>query len=492
MQRFWLLALWLLVHQTAAHAEELKLALIFSDHMVLQCDLPAAVWGTAEVRSAVSVEFAGQKKEATADAEGKWQVQFEPLTASSEPRVVTVRSGDSSLTCQDVLVGEVWQASGQSNMAMTVGDVARSLPIVQTHIEAADFPAIRFRRVNEGESATPLTDLRSADAWRVCTPTAVSGFSAAAYFFARRLQEELRIPVAIIDSSRGGTPIEPYIPREAFAGHPTLQRELELGDQGDLAGLKRLPGGVFARDANWLPGRLFNSRLAPLARFAVRGMIWYQAESNCGIDEDPRDYQFKMQALVNGLRSACRREKLPVYFVQLPGSGASANWTEMRDQQRKSAAIPHTGMVVTVDLEGGDIHPPNKVDVGERLARWALAHEYGKPIPYSGPLFSKAEVKAGQIVVHFNYAETGLMIATKPGLAAPQENREGVLNLFEVCDETGNWTAAEATISGKTVLVHSTKVPHPTAARYAWQITPQGCNLYNKAGLPASPFQTRE
>ncbi len=203
------------------------------------------------------------------------------------PNDLTVSCDGERVLVRDVVVGDVWHASGQSNMAMTVAAVARRLPQAEQDIQAAELPAVRFRRINEQQSVEPLADLPVSSGWIVCSPKTVLGFSAAAFYFARKLNAERGVPIGILDSSRGGTPIEPFIPRAAFQSHPTLRRELELGDEGDLEGLWKLPGGVRARDSNWLPGRLFHARLAPIARFAVRGAIWYQGESNCGDGEDP-------------------------------------------------------------------------------------------------------------------------------------------------------------------------------------------------------------
>ena len=379
------LALALAVVFSSDATADLKLAAIFSDHVVLQCDRPVTVWGGADAGTTVTIEFAGQKKSATANADGRWAVKLDTLKASAEARELIVLTDKEKLTIKDVLVGEVWHASGQSNMEWNVGSVAGKLPAVKEQVAAANFPAIRFRKINDGESATPLSELRGRGGWSVCSPATVSGYSATAFFFARRLHEELNVPVAIIDTSRGGTPIEPYIPRQAFTGHDTLKRELELGEKHDLAGLRAMPGGVYARDANWLPGRLFNSRVAPVTGFAARGLIWYQGESNCGVGEDPRDYQHKMRALIKGWRAALGNDDLSVYFVQLPGSGANTHWPYLREEQRRAADLPGTGIVVTADIEGGDIHPPNKVDVGQRLARWALAKDYGKPAIVASP-----------------------------------------------------------------------------------------------------------
>jgi sialate O-acetylesterase len=376
-------------------------------------------------------------------------------------------------------------------MAMTIGAMAHELEKAKADIATADWPAIRFCRVNEAESAERRRELRSAVQWIPCKPATAGNVSGVAFYFARRLHQELKVPVGIIDSSRGGTPIEPFIPQEAFDAHPTLRRELELGKQGDLEGLWKLPGGVRARDANWLPGRLFHSRLAPIARFSVRGALWYQGESNCGDQEDPRDYQHKMRALVRGWRTALGDENMPVYYVQLPGSGAREGWPYLREQQRLAADLPHTGLVVTIDLDGAGIHPANKIDVGHRLANWALAKEYEKQIAFSGPMFDRQEIQGDQIVLHFLHADNGLMLADKEGLAPPRETPDAKLSHFELADESGTWHPATARIAGKTVVVTSAAIKAPVAARYAYSVSPQNCNLYNRAGLPAAPFCSR-
>jgi len=467
---------------------ELRLAGIFADHMVVQRDRPLHVWGWADKGEEVTVEFAGQIARATGGEDGTWCVTLRPLAASAEGRELRVQSAGQKTVIGDVIVGEAWHASGQSNMAMTVGSMANELEPVKSDVAAADLPAVRFCRINEAESPQPLDDLRAKATWRPCSPATVAGFSGVAFYFARQLHTELDVPVGIIDSSRGGTPIEPFIPREAFGSHPTLRRELQLGDQGDLDGIWKLPGGVRARDANWLPGRLFNSRLAPITRFAVRGAIWYQGESNSGVGEDPRDYQYKMRALIAGWRQALRNDQMPVYFVQLPGSGAGSSWPYLREQQRLAADLPHTGMVVTVDIDGAGIHPPNKIDVGRRLALWTLANDYGKQMAFSGPMFERQEIQGDKIVIYFRHADAGLMVATKDGLATPREAPDAKLAHFGLADKAGAWWPADAKIDGKSVVVTSKRVPSPVAVRYAFEVTPENCNLYNRDCLPASPF----
>ncbi|TWT47144.1 hypothetical protein KOR42_41420 [Thalassoglobus neptunius] len=476
------------VHHASA---ELRLAGIFSDHMVLQREQPIHIWGWADADEKVTVSFADQTETAIAGKNGAWSVSLKPLKAASVGRSLQVETGDQRIVTQNVLVGEVWHASGQSNMAMTIGAMAKQLDSVAMDIAAADLPQLRFCRINEPESPEPLDDLRKQSTWTVCSPKTVSRFSGAAFYFARRIHAELNIPIGVIDSSHGGTPIEPFIPRAAFNSHPTLKKELELGDREDLEGIWKLPGGVRARSTTWLPGRLFNSRLAPISRFGIHGAIWYQGESNSGVQEDPRDYQYKMRALINGWRQEFGNAKLPAYYVQLPGSGAGEGWPYLREQQRLATDLPHTGMVVTVDLDGAGVHPPNKIDVGERLARWALAKHYGRSIPFSGPMFERQEIHGDKIILHFSHAETGLMVADKVGLAEPRETPEAELLYFEVTDASGKWHPAKAEIEGKKVVVTSEEVTSPIAVRYAYAVNPENCNLYNHDGLPASPFCSR-
>ena len=483
------LAAWLVINTAAGRTVAAsRLAGIFVDHMVVQRDQPLPVWGWAEPGEMVRVAFAGRVVTAVAAGDGSWMAMLPAMPAAREGRDLQVATTTGGATVRDVLVGDVWHASGQSNMAMTVAETVAGLPAAGPLVAAADLPLIRFCRIREGESREPLEDLRTPAEWRVCSPETARGFSAAAFFFAMEVHRKGGVPLGVIDTSRGGTPIEPYIPQEAFTGHPTLERELELGDREDLDAIWRMPGGVRARDANWLPGRLFHSRLSPLRHFPVCGCVWYQGESNCGVQEDPRDYAVKMRALVRGWRAALGHETLPFFYVQLPGSGAGPGWPYLREQQRLASDLPHVGMVVTVDLEGEGIHPPNKVDVGRRLAAWALAEVSQQEVPTSGPMFLRQTVRDGELVLQFADAESGLMVARKQGLAAPEEMPNTPLTGFEVADAEGEWHPATAVIDGSSVRVFSDAVPQPVAARYAYAVTPESCSLYNRDGLPASPF----
>lgn len=473
--------------------DELKIAKVFSDHGVLQRGVGIPVWGVAGSGAEVTVEFAGQNKSTVAGDDGKWVMQLDPLKADAVGRRMTVRSGEEKVEVDDLLVGEVWYASGQSNMEMNLASCAKLMEFVREVIAEPEARMIRTMRIGNPDTVKPLADLPGAVAWQLDTPENRPGQSAAAYFFARELHDELRVPVGIIDGSWGGKPIEGFIPREQFEKRPQLKPILELSEADELEKLAKIEGGVIIRNTAGRPGRIFNARVAPIAPYAVKGFIWYQGESNAGTGEDPRNYHGKMRALVEGWRNVWKQDDLPFYFVQLPSFNDSAGgWVRLREEQRLSLEIPKAGMAVTIDLRDGDIHPSNKVDVGKRLAAWALAKDYGRPVPFSGPLYRSMTIEMGlevnQIRVSFEHVGAGLMIARKDGLAAPVEAKEMKLAHFEVADRAGNWHAAEATIEGVTVLVQSDAVVSPVAVRYACEGDPENANLYNRAGLPASPF----
>ena len=274
-------------------------------------------------------------------------------------------------------------------------------------------------------------------------------------------------------------------------GHPTLERLAALAAAGDVDGIKALPGGTFVRSQAWLAGAIYNGRIAPVVPYAIRGAIWYQGESNSGRGEDPRDYAHKMRALIKGWRTAWGHKELPLYFVQLPQWNSYA-WTYLREEQRRALDVDETGMVVTIDLDNaGDIHPPNKIDVGERLARWPLAKLYSREVAFSGPLYREMAIRDGTVVVTFDHVVDGLMVGRVGGVASVAEAKVNGLNGFELTGKNGIWRDAEATIDGRVVVVSSSQVARPVAVRYACH--PQAprdgpWNLYNKAGLPASPF----
>lgn len=469
--------------------QNLSVADVFTDNAVLQQGVKLPVWGTASAGEKVTVQFAGQTKTVQASRKGAWRLDLTPLESVAEGKRLIVESGEQRLEFQNVLVGEVWYASGQSNMQMTLEACARKIPTFREIIEAPRTDDIRVLRIDEPDSPEPLKQRQKMSVWQIDTAANRLRQSAVAYFFARKLRAELGVPVGIIEGSWGGKPIEGFVPRSQFVKHDTLRPILSLAEQGKLSELARITGGVIVRNTAGMPGRIFNARVAPIAPYAVRGFVWYQGESNAGRGEDPRNYQEKMRALVEGWRDEWERPELPFYFVQLPPfSETATGWIRLREEQRRSLAIKHTGMAVTIDLPDTDIHPANKLDVGDRLALWALAETYGQKVPFSGPLFKSATIENNAIRVEFRHADGGLMIAHKDGLNPVKPTPDGELAHFEIADKSGNWYSAEGRIDGSTVLVRSSAVTNPRAVRYACSGAPSNANLYNQAGLPASPF----
>jgi sialate O-acetylesterase len=418
-----------------------------------------------------------------------------------------------------VLVGDIWVCSGQSNMEMSVGGTLNS----KEEIAAAKFPAIRLFDVRgHVTSATPQSRLNGQ--WQVCSPQTVRGFSAVGYFFGRRLHREAGIPIGLIGTNWGGTRIEPWTPPAGFRSVPQLKAIADQVDRFDvttpagkatwMAHLKaveawaaearaaieagtaipvppRTPGFTGAGD----PTAIYNAMVHPLVPFGICGAIWYQGESNGGEGES---YFHKMQALIGGWRKVWGQGDVPFLFVQLadfqqpndnPAGGDG--WAKLREAQRKSLTIPNTGMAVITDIGNArDIHPKNKQDVGSRLAQWALHYTYGKNIVPSGPLYKSHTVEGSSVRIAFDCVGKGLMVGRKEGLAPTQEVSNGKLQRFAIAGADKQWHWADAVIDGETVVVSCKDVPKPVAVRYAFAMNPEGANLYNKEGLPASPFRT--
>lgn len=473
----------------AAADDKLSVADIFGHDMVLQTDKPIPVWGRGVPGKNVTVQFNSTSQSTKVNPDSSWTLNLPAMTASSSPSNLTVTS-DETIEFSGILVGEVWYASGQSNMGWTMNASARKLDVFRKLIDEGDYPMIRYRSIRTKDSAQELSRLGDGGQWKLASPGTVGQFSGVAYLFARELFNQLEVPIGIIESSWGGHPIEPFIPVDEFSGHPVLDDIQRLAQIPDFKGLKNLNGGVYARDPSWLPGRIYNSRVAPVAPFAIKGFIWYQAESNCGTEEDPNFYHVKMNALIDGWRKSWNSPDLPFYFVQLP-QYPSKGWVMMRDEQRRSTTIPHTGMVVTSDLELDEIHPANKLEVAQRLSFWPLARQYGKKLIPSGPLFDKLEIINHEAFISFRYAHGCLLTASKNDFQPVKFTKPKMVNGFEVCGNDGVWYKATATIQCETVVCDSKMVPNPVAVRYGWaptQPTDAPWNLYNAYGLPASPF----
>jgi sialate O-acetylesterase len=448
------------------HAADLKLAALFSDHMVIQREKPVPVWGWADAGENITVEFAGQKKNATADANGKWLVKLDPLTASAESRTLTVQSTKPGRKLQiaDVLVGEVWLGSGQSNMAMRVSN-SKNYPAEQT---TADLPLIRG--FNEESKASAKAQADGSGKWTVCSPETVGTFSATLYFFGRELHRELNVPIGLINSSVGGTPIESWIP--ADVQNPKSKKP--------AASKPKTPAGkkpAKAEPKN-ITGGLFNGKIAPLIPYALRGLLWYQGEANTHPGKGAH-YQNQLILLVTDWRKRWN-EELPFAWVQLPNyNRPGEGWSLVREAMLKSLRLPNTGMAITLDLgEANDIHPKNKQDVGRRLSLWALGTVYEKKVPaISGPLPDGHEIKGSQVIVTFKHTEGGLVA------------KDGELTGFLIAGPDKQWKPGQAAIHGDKVIITSPEVAKPSAVRYAWASVAV-CNLHNGAGLPASPFRT--
>ena len=432
----------------------------------------------------LTVSFLGPSRTTRAGAGGRWAVTLAPLPAG-EGGTLVVR-GENRIEVQDVLVGEVWLGSGQSNMAMTVAR-SRDYPEEQA---AARLPRVRMFKEESPSAEAPSAEPRGR--WVACAPETVGAFSATLYFFGRELHRELGVPVGLINSSVGGTPIEAWIAADAQRAVPELRAALDkptepvpaakaskaarAADPAQAEKAKAKADAAARRKAD--VGGLFNGKIAPLIPYTFRGALWYQGEANT-LPGKPALYEAQLRLLVQDWRQRWGRE-FPFAWVQLPNfGGAGRDWPAVREAMLRTLALPATGMAITIDVgEEKDIHPRNKQDVGRRLSLWALGTVYGRKVPAtSGPLPAGHEIHGREVALRFRHTEGGLVA------------RGGPLTGFQVAGEDRQWRPAVARIDGDRVVVSSPEVPRPVAARYAWENFP-ACNLYNGAGLPASPFRT--
>ncbi len=432
----------------------------FGSNMVMQRDIALPVWGWAEAGEKVTVKLGDCTKTATADKDGAWKVSLAAMKCSAKPTTMTV-SGKNKIEFENILIGEVWLCSGQSNMQWSVQRCANG----KAEIAAAEYPQIRLLGVKRAINAEPQKDFTGS--WQVCSPKTVGGFSATAYYFGRKLQKDLKIPIGLIHSSWGGTRIEPWTPTVGFDAVPALKK---IADD-----TRKLSGKI----GNRTPRAIYNAMIAPLKPVAIRGAIWYQGESNMG---DGMMYFEKKKALIGGWRKVWGQGDFPFGFVQLApfdrygGDRQPKLW----EAQTASLSIPNTGMAVTTDITTlRNIHPPNKQDVGLRLALWALATSYDKKdLVYSGPMYKSMKVSGKTIVLTFDHVGGGL---------ASRDGKD--LDWFEIAGDDKAFAKASAKIVGNTIVVSCDTVAKPAAVRFGWsqKATP---NLMNKEGLPASPFRT--
>jgi len=482
---------------------DVRLHPLFSDHAVLQAGMKAPVWGTATPGEGVTVEFQGQSHKATADAAGRWRVDLADLKAAAEPaELKVVPSVGAPVIVKDVLVGEVWLASGQSNMEWPV---EKSLN-PEAEVAAAQFPGIRQFLVKKTVAFAPQDWVEGT--WVVCSPETAGKFSAVAYFFGRNLHNVRKTPVGLVNCSAGWTPAEAWMSRAALQSDPDFAYILERWDAATEAAARHAEAMKAWKadaekakaegrpepaqpakprvDPNFIhrASGFWNGGIAPLVPLAIRGVIWYQGETN-----EARGYEYRklFQALIRGWRDAWARPDLPFLFVQVANvlppdpQPVESEWAELRESQRLALALPRTGMAVAIDVgEEKDVHPKNKQEIARRLALVARAQVYGeKDLAFSGPLYRAMKVEERAIRCEFDHAVGGLATPERASLRG-----------FAIAGEDRKFVYADAKLDGETVLVSSPQVPQPVAVRYAWANNPAGCNLQNKAGLPASPFRT--
>jgi sialate O-acetylesterase len=517
--RVWVFGIVLSAIASVNAVAEVKLAGVFGDHMVLQRDTAVPVWGWAEPKEQVEVTIGEQTKKAIADDTGKWMVRLDALAAGG-PHTLTV-AGTNTLTISDVLVGEVWLCSGQSNMAMNVSR-AKDFETEQAN---ANLPLIRHYRT--APHATPEIQADCGGSWSVSSSETVGGFSATAYFFGKKLHEELGVPIGLINSSWGGTDvaawtsvsaqeavesivpklqaydglIEHFDPNEAARAFEAAvanweKRAAAAKSAGKPAPRKPRPTGDPRVNQN-RPGNLFNGMINPLVPYAIRGAIWYQGERNSKTVPDGVLYATQLETLIGDWRTRWEQGDFPFITVQLPNYQApqqkpveTTGWVMVRESELKSLKLKNTGIAITTDVgEAKDIHPKDKQSVGRRLALWALGTTYGQDIVYSGPLMSFFQYRAGNVVD--GKLRPGRMMVNFLHADGLKSSDDEPLRGFAVADEDRVFYEAQARIDAESgmIVLSSKHVETPVAARYNWASNPNG-NLVNGAGLPAAPFRT--
>ena len=434
---------------------------IFASHMVMQQNSEVVIWGWGKPFEEIKITTSWDNLEykTITDNQANWTIKIKTPKAGG-PFNVTVK-GYNTIVLEDVLIGEVWVCSGQSNMEWTA---RMGIDNADKEVAVANYPEIRFFSVVHRTALTPNYDVNGN--WNVCTPETMIDFSAVAYFFARELQKELKVPVGLINTSWGGTPAEVWLPEEKVGSSRLLAESAA-----------KLP------EMGWCPreaGRVYNAMIAPITKFKIAGVLWYQGETNVANYET---YYVLFKSLINSWRDAWD-DDFPFYFAQIApytyGEGPIVGGA-LRNAQRKTLELEHTGMVVTGDITSdvSNIHPTNKIDVGKRFAHIALNENYGKSqFSVSGPLYRSNKIEGNKVTIFFDFAD-GLYSKTKK------------IDGFQLAGEDGVFVNADAKISGNTIIVTSKTIPNPVFVRYAYLNTaiPQ---IFNKSGLPASCFTTKE
>ncbi len=501
MKKLFILTISSILYFNVAHAD-IRLPTIFSDNMVLQRNMKIPIWGWGDPGEKVVAQLGGHRAKTKTGPDGKWKLYLDPIE-SGGPHQLTI-FGKNKIVINNVLVGEVWVCSGQSNMAMTVEESFNA----KEEIASANNPDIRFFQVKRAKTGRPLNDVLDDPAfssalvnkWVSCDSTTVGSLTAVGYYFIRDVYKELNVPVAIISASWGGTAAEAWTPQEALANNKELSPILD--DWLDYSDEKKWLRKMYADHLKEVkvakaqkkeepmyfnrPSVLFNGMIAPIIPFGIRGATWYQGEANT---LRAHQYHSLFPAMIKSWRGKWDQGDFPFLFVQLANfmepvdKPGDSDWAELREAQTLTLdKLPNTGMAVIIDLgEANDIHPKNKQDVGKRLALSALKVAYGKDVVHSGPMYRSIEIKENEIRIGFSETGAGLMA----------KDRYGYVNGFTVAGADKIFYWAKAYIEDKnTVVISCDEVSKPVAVRYNWSNNPDDANLYNKEGLPASPFRT--
>jgi sialate O-acetylesterase len=472
---------------------DVRLPALISDHMLLQRDMPVRIFGKAQPAEAVSVSFRGQTVRSVADSLGRWELWLAPMTPAPAEEM-TIR-GNNTIKVADVLVGDVWVGSGQSNMQWAVQQTTNA----DSEITAAKFPDIRLFYVPRKPSPTPVEDVEAK--WVVCSPESVKDFSAVLYYFGRQLHQDLKTPMGLIHTSWGGTPIASWVSGPTLTANPRLapfltfwqdaisryplnfsryeQNLKKWEESGSKTGRPAIPMGPGHAHE---PTSLYNGMVAPIVKYTIKGALWYQGETEAGRGQG-HIYGEALMTLVDDWRRAFGQGDFPFFWVQLANYGNAAkngHWMKVQEGQVKATTLRGTGVAVINDIgEATDIHPKNKQDVGRRLALLARHVAYGQyGFVWSGPLYRQSTREGNSLRVWFDHAGSGLKT----------RGNEPVKG-FVIAGADNKFVTANAKVDGATVIVSSPEVPDPLAVRYAWDYNPDA-NLVNSAGLPASLFRS--
>lgn len=467
-------------------AGAIRLPEVLSDNMIFQGNQKIHIWGWADPGEKIKVSFNRQNKKIKTAKNGQWIAALNPEKYGG-PYILRIEGNDQIIELNNILVGDVWFCSGQSNMVWKVSQSNHA----GEETASANYPEIRSFNVGRQIAFEPATEIKGK--WEVCSPETVGDFSAVAYFFARKLYQETNIPIGIINASWGGTEIEPWISGKSFEALPDELKNHysytpETFPDNVKMKLKTGKADPVKIQPNLYPSVLYNGMVNPLVKMPVKGVIWYQGENNAHAERSA-DYYTLFPCLIRDWREQWGYE-FPFYWVQLanykPESllPVESFWAELRDAQHQALSLPNTGEAVTIDIgEANDIHPRNKQDVGLRLALIALNKAYGQNIVYSGPVYQSMDITGNKIILNFNHIGSGLMV----------KNKYGYLQGFAIAGADRRFVWAKAYVNkNNQVVVYNDEIVNPVFVRYAWSDNPGDANLFNQEGLPASPFQAPE